>query len=88
MNLSQIAGILPAIVFPAATGFQLLRIFRARSAAGVSAATWILFGLANVALYVYTEHYADWQSIIGMLLTALLDFGVAVMALIGFRPAT
>lgn len=87
MSISQIAGILPAIVFPVATGFQLFRILRARSAAGVSAVTWVLFGLANVALYVYAEHYTDWQAIVGMLLSAVLDFAIATLAIVGFRTA-
>lgn len=85
MTTSQIAGVLPAIVFPTATAFQLVRIVRARSAAGVSAVTWTLFGLANVALYFYTARYAEWQSIVGMLLTALLDFTIAAAALVGGR---
>lgn len=85
MTLSQIAGILPALVFPAATAVQLIRIVRARSAAGVSATTWILFGLANVAMYLYVERFADWQAIVGMLLTAVLDVVIAALALIGFH---
>lgn len=82
MSLAQIAGILPAVVFPAATLLQLLKIVRRRSAAGVNVWTWLLFGFANVAIYFYAERYTEWQAIVGMLLTAVLDFiivGVALM---------
>ncbi|HVS52132.1 MAG TPA: hypothetical protein VHD62_07220 [Opitutaceae bacterium] len=85
MTISQAAGILPAIIFPAATLAQLLRMIRHRSTAGVSAATWLLFGVANLAIYVYAERYAEWQAIVGMLLTALLDFIIVGVALVGFR---
>lgn len=85
MTFSQLAGCFPAIVFPAATGFQLIRMLRSRSAAGVSAASWALFGLANVALYVYAQRYDEWQSIVGLLLTAVLDFAVAGIAFVAGR---
>lgn len=85
MTISQAAGILPAIIFPAATLAQLWRMIRDRSTAGVSATPWLLFGVANLAIYVYAERYAEWQSIVGMLLTALLDFIIVGVALVGFR---
>lgn len=84
MTISQIAGILPAIVFPAATAGQLIQIARTRSAAGVSASTWALFGFANIAMYFYAERFTEWQAVIGMLLTAVLDFAIAAMALMRF----
>jgi len=31
--------------------------------------TWFLFGIANLAIYIYAERYTEWQAIIGMLLT-------------------
>lgn len=86
MSLSQVAGVLPAVVFPAATALQLLQIVRRRSAAGVSVTTWLLFGFANVGLYFYTERYTEWQSIVGMLLTALLDFVIVALAWRDRRP--
>jgi uncharacterized protein with PQ loop repeat len=85
MSFAQIAGILPAIVFPAATLLQLLRIIRSRSAAGVNVSTWLLFGLANIAIYIYAEHYTDWQAIVGMLLTAVLDFAIVALVLLVYR---
>jgi uncharacterized protein with PQ loop repeat len=85
MTFNQLAGILPAIVFPAATLAQLVRMVRARSAAGVSVSTWLLFGCANLAIYFYAERYTEWQAIVGMLLTAVLDFAIVALALVGFR---
>ena len=85
MSIAQIAGILPAVVFPAATLVQLVRMVRARSAAGVSVATWLLFGFANLAIYVYAERYTEWQAIVGMLFTAVLDFVIVGLALVRYR---
>jgi hypothetical protein len=84
MTFAQIAGILPALVFPAATSLQLYRIVRSRSAAGVHVATWFLFGWANIAIYIYAEHYTEWQAIVGMLLTAILDFAIVGLALFAY----
>jgi hypothetical protein len=47
----------------------------------VSATTWSLFGLANVGMYIYTARYFEWQAIAGPLLTAVLDFVIAVFAI-------
>jgi hypothetical protein len=80
MQFTQLAGILPAVVFPAATLMQLVRMLRQRSAAGVDTSTWFLFGFANLALYFYAERYTEWQAIIGMLLTALIDFVIVGLA--------
>ncbi|HVU35160.1 MAG TPA: hypothetical protein VHE61_17125 [Opitutaceae bacterium] len=85
MTTSQLAGILPAIVFPTATAVQLYRILRSRSVAGVSASSWFLFGCANVGLYFYAGRYSEWQLIVGTLLTAALDFVIAGLAVFGFR---
>src|SRR4051812_27351531 len=81
MSLNQLAGVLPAIVFPTATLLQLIRIIRARTAAGVNVPTWVLFGFANVAIYFYAERYTEWQAIAGMLLTAVFDFAIVVLAM-------
>ncbi len=80
MHLPQIAGIIPAVVFPAATLIQLVPIVRLRSAAGVNVLTWLLFGFANLGVYFYAERYTEWQAIIGMLLTAVLDFVIVGIA--------
>jgi hypothetical protein len=85
MTIPQLAGVLPAIVFPAATFGQLLRMVRQRSVTNVCVSTWLLFGVANIAIYIYAEHYGEWQAIVGMLLTAVLDFAIVALALIGFR---
>lgn len=80
MQLSQIAGIIPAVVFPAATYLQLHRVVQQRSAAGVSIPTWLLFGFANLGIYVYAERYLEWQALAGMLLTGILDFAIVGLA--------
>lgn len=83
----EIAGWLPAAIFPTATAIQLLAILRSRSARGVSAITWFLFGVANIAVYIFTEKYFALQTIIGFLGTALLDFIIAGLALRGEKEA-
>lgn len=82
MTLPQLAGFLPAIVFPVATFVQLWHMWRRRSAAGVAVAPWVLFGFANFALYFYTERYTEWQAISGMVLTAVLDFLIVALTLV------
>ena len=82
MNPSQIAGIVPALIFPAATLVQLVRILRSHAAAGVSIATWLLFGFANLGIYIYVERYTEWQAILGMLVTAVLDFVIVALVLL------
>lgn len=80
-NLITVAGWLPAIIIPTATLIQLVSIFKNRSTAGVSGLTWLLFGIANIGLYVYTEKYTTVQSLVGLLASALLDFAIAILAL-------
>jgi uncharacterized protein with PQ loop repeat len=87
MSLNQIAGVLPAVVFPFATLVQLWRILRDRSAVGVSLTTWLLFGFANLGMYVYAERYTEWQAILGMLFTAVVDFGIVALVLCGYGKA-
>ncbi len=70
----EIAGWIPAIIFPAATLIQLLKIIHEKSALGVSILSWALFGIANLGFYIYAEKYFALQSIIGFLGTAILDF--------------
>jgi hypothetical protein len=82
-QIITIAGWLPAIIFPAATLIQLLAILKTPSMLGVSASTWTLFGIANIAVYIYTEKYLAYQTIIGFLGTAFLDFIIAALAIKG-----
>ena len=82
-DVINIAGWLPAIIFPAATLIQLIAILRSNSIEGVSPLTWSLFGIANIAVYIYTEKYFAPQTIIGFLGTAVLDFAIAAMAIRG-----
>ena len=50
-------------------------------------ATWLLFGFANIGIYIYAERYTEWQAILGMLLTAVLDFVIVGLVLFAYRPA-
>ena len=83
-KLIQLSGWLPAIIIPMATIIQLSTIIKSRSAKGVSWLTWSLFGIANIGLYIYTEKYADIQSIAGLLGSACLDFIIAGLAIFGY----
>ncbi len=74
--LTNLAGWMPAIILPLATITQLSKIIREKSAKGVSLVTWVMFGVANVGLYVFTEKYWALQSLIGLLGTAILDFTI------------
>ena len=84
-NFADAVGWVPALFIPAATFIQLLAIFRNKSARNVSVLTWTLFGIANVCLYIYTEKYLHWQSLLGLLGTAALDFLIAGLALAGYH---
>lgn len=77
----DLAGYLPAIIFPVATLIQLLAILRSQSTHGVNWLTWTLFGVANISVYIYTEKYLALQTIIGFLGTAFLDFVIAAIAI-------
>jgi len=80
-TLTNLAGWIPAIVLPTATLFQLVKIARAKSAEGVSLITWLLFGIANIGLYVFTEKYFAVQSLVGLLGTAALNFVIVGLIL-------
>lgn len=82
--LIALCGWLPAVIIPLATLIQLSTILRNRSAAGVSASTWFLFGVANIGLYVYTEKYGDIQAIAGLLGSAALDFLITGLAIANY----
>jgi len=78
--LVAIMGWIPAIILPVASAFQLYKIIKYKSAKGVSALAWLLFAMANLAAYFFTEKYFVIQAILAFLLTAALNFAVAVMA--------
>jgi hypothetical protein len=67
-----------------ATLIQLSTILKKQSAQGVSALTWALFGVANVGLYIYTEKYGSVQAVVGLLGSAMLDFAIATLAIVGY----
>ncbi|MDZ4830545.1 MAG: hypothetical protein SGJ09_10165 [Phycisphaerae bacterium] len=82
---SQLVGWVPALVFPLAGVLQLVAIIKAKSSRGVSVASWLLFAVANVCLYVYVGKYVEPQAILSGLGTATMNIAVVITAL-RFRP--
>ena len=81
-SIIEFAGWLPAIVIPAATLLQLNQVYNASSVDGVSWPTWLMFGLANIGFYIYTEKYKSVQSILGFLGTAAIDFVIVAIVVV------
>ena len=81
-KIIEFAGWLPAIIIPLATLLQCIEVFRAESVEGVSWTTWVLFGVANVGFYIYTEKYTSLQAILGFLGTAVIDFVIVFYVLL------
>ncbi len=79
MNIIELIGYIPAIIFPAATLIQLVYLLKTKSAQGVSASTWFAFAIGNLSLYVYTEKYDALQSIFGQLVTAVIQFYIVFL---------
>jgi lipid-A-disaccharide synthase-like uncharacterized protein len=79
MSFTDIIGYIPAIIFPAATIIQLVYLLKAKNADGVSATTWFAFALGNISLYIYTEKYWAIQSILGQLVTALIQLYIVFL---------
>ena len=79
MSFIEIFGYIPAIVFPTATIIQLIHLIKSKTSEGVSPFTWGAFAIGNVSLYIYTEKYSQLQSIIGLLLTSILQIVIIVL---------
>lgn len=77
----EFLGWIPAIILPAATLSQLIKIIKDKSGKGVSILAWLLFAIANISLYIYTEKYLSFQSLIGLLGTAILDIVIIIFTL-------
>lgn len=77
----QIAGAIPAIIFPAGSLMQLYVVVSRRSADGVSALTWFFAGFANICLYVYTQKYDEWEAIIAFLFSSVINFAICASAI-------
>lgn len=77
----QLCGWIPGIVFPAASGLQLFEILKTGRADGVSPLTWSLFSLANACLYIYTQKYIEFQSIMGFLFTSIMQATIVILTL-------
>lgn len=84
MNKKTIAwiGWLPALIIPIATLLQFIEVFRAPSVDGVSWLTWVLFAVANIAFYVFTEKYTSPQAILGFLGTAAIDIAIVITVIV------
>ena len=81
MTLPQIAGYIPALVFPIGTLLQLIQLQRAKSAQGFSLTAWIAFACGNLCLYIYTGKYSEFQAISGLLLTFMFQLGIIFLIL-------
>ncbi|WP_441003694.1 hypothetical protein [Pseudocolwellia agarivorans] len=79
MSFIEVFGYIPAIVFPTATIIQLIHLIKSKTSEGVSPFTWGAFAIGNVSLYIYTEKYSQLQSIIGLLLTSILQIVIIVL---------
>ena len=79
MSFIEVFGYIPAIVFPTATIIQLIHLIKSKTSEGVSPFTWGAFAIGNVSLYIYTEKYTQLQSIIGLLLTSVLQIVIIVL---------
>ncbi len=88
MSIIEVIGYIPAIVFPTATIIQLVHLYKTKSSEGVSALAWAAFALGNVSLYIYTEKYTAIQSILGLLVTSILQIGIITLAIKYKKPKT
>lgn len=77
--VANLAEWIPATILPTATISQIVKIYRSNSTEGISLITWLLFGFANVGLYIFTEKYFTLQALIGLLGTAIMDFIIVAM---------
>ena len=79
--LADLAGWIPAAIFPGASLLQLIKVLRSKSVEGVSLMTWLLFVFANLGMYVFTEKYFHLQSIITNLVTAAIQGSIVVLVI-------
>ena len=85
-RLRHLAGWLPAVILPTATAEQLRALLTADSVAGTSALTWGLFLLANLGAMVLgtaETPLARFQMALAFGVTALLDFALVALILLG-----
>lgn len=73
-------GWVPAVVFPTASFLQLIALTRRGRSDGVSVATWSLFAVANVCLYLTIGEWSKPQVVISTLGAAATQFAVASLA--------
>jgi hypothetical protein len=78
-KIASAAGFFPAVLFPLATVFQIIRIARRRTTVGVSCAGWTLQILANLGAYFLIGKYKNFKNIGAFLGTATLDVVIVIM---------
>lgn len=74
----ELAGWVPAIIFPGASLVQLFTVIKSPHTEGVSIVTWLLFALANVAAYIYLQKYWAPQAL-AFILAAIFQTLIAVI---------
>ncbi len=72
-KIANAAGYFPAVLFPLATIFQLVKIIDKHSIAGVSCAGWSLQILANIGAYFLIGRWLDFKNIGAFLGTGVID---------------
>lgn len=78
-GLRELAGMLPAIIFPVATGRGVFWALRTKHPEEVDKLLWLAFGVANFALWFYTG-VVSVQTIIALGATGLADFAIVGIA--------
>ena len=72
------AGWLPAVMFPAASVFQLTKIHNEKNIRGVSCVGWIMQIFANLGAYLLVDKLQSPQNILAFLATALIDIIIVI----------
>ena len=77
----QLCGWVPGVVSPAASGLQLYEITRTGRADGISPLTWLMFSFSNACLYIYTQKYFEFQSLLCFLFTSIMQATIVILTL-------
>lgn len=72
-NISSFAGYLPAIIFPVATLFELINMYKSNNVGGVSCVSWIMILIGNIGLYLMTDKLKSLKSISAFVITSIID---------------
>ena len=77
----EIAGWVPAVVFPTASLLQLLRLLKIEDTEALSVSTWLMMALANICMFIFMEKYWAPQAILANLLNAAIQIVIVAIAL-------